>query len=100
MAEESPESIIRMAHAQLLGLQGNIPDTTARSEFIDLFHSIINDLESLGADLSRFKIPPEAMHYGNGDRGLSTFFKAKVDGLLVMFSVSENKQQIGFMASN
>ena len=79
MAEESQDMIVRMAHAQLIGLQGNIPNTTAGSEFIESFHNIIGDLESLGADLSRFKIPPGAIIYGNSDRCLSEFFKGKVD---------------------
>jgi hypothetical protein len=96
------ENLIHIAHAQLVGLQGNIPDNTAGGEFIDLLHSIIDDLENLGADLSKFRIPEDAIatpRSANASWCDSHFLRAKVDGLLVLFSVSGDKKQIGFMAN-
>ncbi|MCH7921427.1 MAG: hypothetical protein IH975_00155 [Nitrospinae bacterium] len=51
------DSIIRMAYAQLRGLKENIPDSSAPGEFIELYHKIVDDLEGLGGDLSRFRVP-------------------------------------------
>ena len=95
------ESLIRMAHAQLVGLQENIPEKTVGKEYIDLFHSIVDDLESLNAELSSFRVPNSAINIrGHRSWCESHFLKAKVSGLLTLFAVSENKQKIGFIPSN
>ena len=95
------DSLIPFAHAQLVGLKGNIPDERAAKEFIDLFHTILDDLEALGTDLTRFRVPEEAIHESItvGTYCSSHFLRAKVDGLLALFSVSGDKKQIGFMAN-
>lgn len=91
------ESLIRMAHAQLGGLQQNIPEGTSGMEFIEMYHQIVDDLEKLGSDLSRFRIPNTAMYELklSGVVCNSLFLRSKVDGLLNLFDVSKDK--IGFL---
>ena len=92
------DSVIMMAYAQLQGLQANIPDNVANMEFIELYHNIVNDLESLNVDLSRFRVPDSAVKRSGKSPWCSpSFLRAKVDGLLTLFQVSDDKQKIGFM---
>lgn len=92
------DTLVRMAHAQLRGLQNNIPKGTASQEFIDLYHSIVKDLESTGVDLSRFKVPDSSVsdHEWKDSFCDSSYLRTKVDGLLNLFQVSDKK--IGFMS--
>lgn len=90
------DSLIRMAYAQLRGLQDNIPERSAPGEFIELYHQVVDDLESLGGDLSRFRVPGSAIqHRDRSSWCSSSFLSAKVDGLLNLFNISKDK--IGFI---
>lgn len=89
--EISNEALARMAYARLLGSKDHIPDKTAGREFVEDFHGIIEDLEKSGANLSRFRVPREAMVFGEGERCRSEFLRAKIGGLLNLFQVSGEK---------
>jgi len=91
------DSLIRVAYAQLRGLQENIPDNVAAGEFIELYHKCVDDLEGLGGDLSKFRVPNTAIQsVGKSVYCNSSYLQAKVDGLLNLFDVSQDKQKIGF----
>lgn len=94
------DSLARIAHARLRALRDNIPDqTTVGTDYIFDYHEIVSSLESLGVKLPMFKIPPTAIHTEDGVTWChSSFFKAKVEGLLNLFDISQTKEgtQIGF----
>ena len=83
-------SVVRMAHARLMGLKENIPESTAGEEFIVDFHDIIDDLGSKGVDLDKFRIPQSATATSGGWCD-ANFLKSKVQGLLYLFTVSEDQ---------
>ncbi len=100
--------LVRMAHARLMGLKESLdqrkaanPTTLATKEFIDDYHDILKDLESLESpkvELKRFRIPDSATQsYEDSMWCDIDFMTSKLGGLLNLFTVSQDKTKIGFL---
>ena len=98
-------NLIRMAYARLEGLRASFDQAkTAKSRslasqsFIEDFHDIITDLETLKVDLSKFRVPEEARTEYSSPFGFACeldYLVSKINGLLNLFTVT--KQNIGFI---
>ncbi|MFQ5894500.1 MAG: hypothetical protein ACE5JJ_01590 [Nitrospinota bacterium] len=89
--------LVKMAYGRLLGLRDNIPKNLVHINYVNEFHDIISDLESLGFQLDKFRVPNVATREFRGQYCEGDFLRMKVDGLLNLFHVSEDRQKIGFL---
>ena len=99
-------NLVIMAYARLVGLKASLeqrksalPTAKSSREFIDDYHDIVTGLESLGVELAQFKIPPQAIHHSGGTSWCDLdFLISKVGGLLNLFTISDDKTEIGFIS--
>ena len=90
-------------HRKLLLLKDVISDHIDPDGFVDLHHSIVDELETLGPDLSRFRMPDSgsgASPLTSENLCVSAFLQEKIEGLLGLFRISaENgRKEIEFIS--
>ena len=99
------DDLVQMAYARLMGLKESLdqrraanPQMIANKEFIDDYHDILNDLESLKVELERFRIPDSAIQSYEGSMWCDIdFMTSKLGGLLNLVTVSQDETKIGFL---
>jgi hypothetical protein len=95
------QKILQEAYARLQALKDNLPTGPLVEEtYVQEYHSILDLLTTAsGADLGNFRVPPSqvrpmlSFEENSCER---TFLMMKIDGILMLFSLSSQKIQIGF----
>jgi len=86
------EDLIRRAFVNLKSLRDNVPaGYVHEGSFYGTFNLALDQLEKAGEDVSEWRLPPNAV--GETD-GLE--FKAKIDAILMYFTIKRQKTPIGF----
>lgn len=95
------DEIIRSTYARLIDMRKNISEGgLIFSDLLDHYDLVLDDLEAVGHNLSRFRISQSAIQVSSKERWCRPpYFRTQVEGLLNLYSVSEEKIEFGFHPS-
>jgi len=83
---------IRRAYVNLKALRTNLPRGYVHEEgLFKMFNRSLDELQQAGVDVSEWRMPHDAV--GNTD---ATEFAARIDAILMYFTLRQEKTQIGF----
>jgi hypothetical protein len=91
-AVRTGDSVLR-ACANLKALRDNLPSRFVFQEGLyKMFDSALDELQRAGVDVSEWRLPPNAAV----DNIHSNEFRAKIDAILLYFTIKQEKMPIGF----
>lgn len=109
--------ILATSYARLTALRKNLADESdVEVVYLAEYHSVLRSLSDLGYDVAAFRIPPEAAQprvvaiyrptvrsrggaqYSDKRYVPGLLFRTRLDGLLALFSLMEERPPIGFNA--
>lgn len=88
MARDGKEQLL---YGQLATLKDFMPEGPVAGSFIDLFHSLLDDLENFFGDLTHHRVPEAAIELcpiTSEQTCAATLLQTKVEGVMNLFTFS------------
>lgn len=87
--------LVRRAFVNLKSVRDNLHDGYIHEEGLHtMYRKALDELQQAGADVSEWRLPYDAVGNINGNE-----FRARIDAILMYFSIQQEKTQIGFHKS-
>jgi len=91
-AAATTNDAIRRAYVNLKAVRTNLPSGYVHEEgLFKMFNRALDELQQTGVDVSEWRMPYDAV--GNTD---ATEFAARIDAILMYFTLQQQKTRIGF----
>ena len=91
-ASAQADDLIKRAYVNLTSVRANLPSGYVHEEgFFKMFNQALDELQQAGVDVSEWRMPRSALGNIDGNE-----FRAKIDAILMYFTVQHENTHIGF----